>query len=83
MVGDSGRPFEMRAKSLTGEQLRAWRLANDWSPDDFWRHTGIRPQRLADLEEGREPVLRRLEMMVERSPQPRSKEEDGPHWGRR
>ncbi len=73
MVGDTGRPFEMRAKSLTGEQLRAWRLANDWSPEDFWRKTGIRPERLADLEEGREPMLRRLEMMIEQRPEPRAR----------
>ena len=60
----------MRAKSLTGEQLRAWRLAHEWSPEDFWRHTGIRRPRLADLEEGREPMLRRLEMLVEANPHP-------------
>jgi len=70
MVGDSGRPFEMRAKSLTGAQLRAWRLARGWSPVDFRRWTGIAPERLEALETGKEPMLRRMEMMVEQMSDP-------------
>lgn len=68
MVGDSGRPYTPRAIALTGPGLRAWREARGWSLGDFSRRTRLPEARLEGLEQGREPMLRDLELLVERMP---------------